>query len=87
MIPLELSGPRVTARVAAGGQAVPADKLAARYERLWPNVAAAVPHCHSVVFWDNSRDDGPVQVATYRYGVADHPPVWPSWAPEPLVSL
>jgi len=87
MIPLELSGPRVAARVAAGGHSVPTDKLAARYERLWPNVVAAVTHCHCVVFWDNSHDDGPVRVATYRYGVADHPPMWPAWAPEPLATL
>ena len=84
MIPLGLSGPRVAARVAAGGHDVPTDKLAARYERLWPLVAQAVPQCHRAVFYDNSSDDGPVGVAAYRYGTADYPPCWPRWAPEVL---
>lgn len=87
MIPLELCGPRVAARVAAGGHAVPAGKLAARYERLWSNISAAVPRCRSTVFWDNSADDGPVPVATLRYGMHDHRPSWPTWTPEPLTHL
>src|SRR3546814_13947716 len=40
MIPVELSGRRVAARVAAGGHDVPTEKLASRYERLWPLVVA-----------------------------------------------
>ena len=87
MIPLELSGPRVAARVAGGGHSVPAGKLAGRYERLWPNVVAAVPLCHRVVFWDNAADDGPVEVAALRHGVADYPPRWPTWAPGPVTAL
>jgi predicted ABC-type ATPase len=87
MIPLALSGPRVLARVAAGGHDVPVEKLASRYERLWPHVAAAVGHCHRVVFYDNSADHGPIEVASYRYGVADYLPRWPRWTPESLLSL
>lgn len=87
MIPLELSGPRVAARVAAGGHHVPTEKLAARFARLWPHVAAAVPHCHRSAFYDNSRDDGPVEVAAYRYGVRDYPPRWPDWIPDALRAL
>jgi predicted ABC-type ATPase len=87
MIPQALSGPRVAARVASGGHDVPADKLASRYSRLWPHVAAAVPQCHRAVFYDNSADDGPTEVASYRYGVADYPPRWPRWTPEPLLAL
>ncbi len=87
MIPLELSGPRVTARVAAGGHDVPGEKLAARYERLWPNVAAAMPRCHHTVVHDNSSDNGPHEVASYRYGIADYAPRWPHWTPEPLLAL
>jgi predicted ABC-type ATPase len=86
MIPLELSGPRVAARVAAGGHSVPARKLAARYERLWPNVAAAVPQCHRIVFWDNAADEGPDEVAAFRHGVPDYPPRWPTWTPEPITA-
>lgn len=85
LIPLSLSGPRVAKRVEAGGHDVPADKLASRYERIWPLVAAAAPHCYRAIFWDNAADDGPYEVASYRYGVADYPPRWPVWTPEPLL--
>jgi predicted ABC-type ATPase len=87
MIPLELSSPRVAARVDAGGHSVPADKLAARYERLWPNIVAAMPDCYRTVFWDNAEDDGPVEVAAYRHGVPDYPPRWPTWTPTSLSAL
>lgn len=87
MIPLELSGPRVGARVAAGGHDVPIGKLAERYRRLWVHVAAAVPRCHRAVFYDNSRDDGPFEVAAFRYGVADYAPRWPSWSSPALLAL
>lgn len=50
MIPLHLSSQRVTARVAAGGHDVPADKLTSRYQRLWPLVATAAPHCYRTIF-------------------------------------
>jgi predicted ABC-type ATPase len=84
MIPLVLSSRRVAARVASGGHDVPSDKLASRYARLWSHVAAAVPHCHRAVFYDNSADDGPREIASYRYGVADYPSRWPAWTPAPL---
>lgn len=86
MIPLELSGPRVDVRIAAGGHSVPPSKLASRYERLWPNVASAVPSCHRAVFWDNSSDHGPFEVASYRQGVPDYPSRWPSWTPKVIES-
>src|SRR3546814_8471527 len=84
MIPVELSGRRVAARVAAGGHDVPTEKLASRYERLWPLVVAAVPHCHRAVFYDNSADDGPTEVASYRYGLPDHTSRSPRCTPPPL---
>lgn len=87
MIPLILSGPRVAARVSSGGHDVPDDKLATRFARLWPHVVIAVPHCHRAVFYDNAVDDGPSEVASYRYGVPDYVPRWPRWAPEPLRAL
>ncbi len=85
LIPLALSGPRVATRVGAGGHDVPAEKLASRYERIWPLIAAAAPLCYRAIFWDNATDDGPYEVASYRYGVADYPPRWPEWTPEPLL--
>ena len=66
---------------------MPAGKLAARYERLWPNVATVVPHCYRAVFYDNAADHGPFEVASFRYGIADYPPRWPRWAPAPLLAL
>jgi predicted ABC-type ATPase len=81
MIPERLCAPRVAARAAAGGHDVPTDKLSARYARLWPLIAAAVPHSHRAGFYDNARDDGPTEVASFRYGVADYAPRWPDWAP------
>jgi predicted ABC-type ATPase len=87
MIPLALSAPRVAARVAAGGHDVPIEKLAPRYARLWHHVVAVVPHCHRAVFYDNALDDGPVEVGSFRYGVADAPARWPSWTPATLLVL
>ncbi len=87
MIPLELSGPRVAARVASGGHDVPPQKLQARFERLWPLVAVAVRSCHRAVFYDNSGDDGLVEVASVRYGVTDYPPRWPRWTPAALLPV
>jgi predicted ABC-type ATPase len=85
MIPLELSEPRVAARVAAGGHDVPADRIASRYHRLWPLVAMAAPKCRRAVFYDNSADAGPVEVASTRYGLHDYPPRWPDWTPKALL--
>jgi len=87
MVPLELSVRRVAARVEAGGHDVPADKINARYERIWPNVVAAVERCRRSVFYDNSHDAGPIEVAAFRFGLADYPPRWPQWTPEDLRSL
>ncbi|MEE9415741.1 MAG: zeta toxin family protein [Acidimicrobiales bacterium] len=87
MIPLTLSGPRVAARFASGGHDVPVAKLEPRYQRLWPHVVTAVPQCHRAVFYDNSSDDGPSEVASYRYAVADYSPRWPDWTPASLLAL
>jgi predicted ABC-type ATPase len=87
MIPLVLSQLRVGARVLSGGHDVSASKLAPRFERLWPLIAAASPHCYRTVFYGNAGDEGPTEVAAYRFGVADYEPRWPAWTPEPLISL
>ncbi|TVR22871.1 MAG: ATPase [Nitriliruptor sp.] len=87
MIPLELSSRRVASRVAVGGHDVPTGKLASRYRRLWPLVAVAAPHCYRTLFWNNAADNGPFEVASYRYGTADYPPRWPAWTPQPLLEL
>jgi predicted ABC-type ATPase len=82
MIPLELSGPRVAARVESGGHSVPADKLADRHRRIWPLVAQVVPVCWRAIFYDNSADSGPAEVASFRVGIADYEPRWPTWTPD-----
>ena len=87
LIPLELSAPRVRTRVASGGHDVPFEKLASRYERLWPLIVTAVPSSHRAVFYDNASDFGPDEVASYRYGIPDYAPRWPTWTPDELRSL
>ena len=87
MIPLALSELRVGARVRNGGHDVPATKLAPRYERVWPLVAVATQRCYRAVFYDNAVDEGPTEVAAYRFGIADYQPRWPPWTPGPLLAL
>jgi predicted ABC-type ATPase len=84
MVPEELSVARVAYRVANGGHDVPVDKISARYRRLWPIVADAVPLADSATFWDNSRHDGPRSVALFSDGLVVGNPNWPSWTPETL---
>jgi len=86
MVPVELSAHRVAARVAAGGHDVPAEKITSRYGRIWPNVVAAVGRCRRSVFYDNSADAGPVEIAAFRTGLADYPPRWPGWSPDALLT-
>lgn len=87
LIPEGLCRPRVAVRARAGGHDVPVDKLAARDARLWPLVASVVPRCHRAGFYDNSRDDGPVEAAAFRSGIADYVPRWAEWTPEALTRL
>ncbi len=87
MIPLNLSGQRVAARVLNGGHDVPQAKLPSRYERLWPLIATATPDCYRATFYDNAEDGGPSEAASFRFGVPDYQPRWPRWTPRPLRSL
>ena len=87
MIPLALSAPSV--RSTRGGRRTRrAGRQATRPLRTPPqNVVSALPHCHRSVFYDNSTNDGPNEVASFRYGFADYPSRWPTWIPEPLLEL
>lgn len=85
LIPEQLAVPRVAARVAAGGHAVPEDKIRSRFRRVWPLVAEAIPRAHSAQVWDNSRYDGPDEVALFASGMPIGPCRWPDWTPGPLV--
>ena len=84
LVPEELAVRRVAHRVAAGGHPVPEDKIRGRYARLWPLVAAAIERADAAHVWDNSRHDGPAEVALFSGGTAIGPCTWPTWAPEPL---
>jgi predicted ABC-type ATPase len=87
MVPEELSVSRVAYRVANGGHDVPVEKIRARYRRLWPIVAEAVPIVDSATVWDNSRHDGPRIVALFSDGLIVGSPNWPSWSPRAMTDL
>lgn len=84
MIPEELAVQRVAHRVANGGHAVPEDKIRQRYQRLWPLVVDAIGRADTARVWDNSRRDGPVEVALFAQGMPVGPCPWPPWTPQPL---
>ena len=84
MVPEELAVARVAARVAAGGHAVPEDKIRGRYQRLWPLVADAIGWADTATAYDNTTRDGPRPVAVWSHGFAVGDPAWPGWAPAPL---
>lgn len=86
MVPEPLAVARVQARVAAGGHAVPTQKITACYRRLWDLVADAVGLVDTASFWDNARRDGPALVAFFEDGFIVGAPSWPLWAPPALVS-
>lgn len=88
MVPEELAVARVASRVAAGGHPVAEDKVRARYERLWPLVAAAARQVDSATVYDNSRARTPFRVvATLRRGRVMGTPTWPAWTPNALRDL
>lgn len=81
MVPEDLSVQRVAHRVASGGHAVPEDKIRQRYQRLWPLVIEAIGRTDTARVWDNSRRDGPVEVALFAHGMPVGPCTWPTWTP------
>jgi predicted ABC-type ATPase len=86
MIPEDLAVERVVHRVAAGGHAVPPNKILERHRRLWSVVADAVPHCDGVTVYDGSGRRGPRIVAQISGGDVIGSPSWPEWAPRQLTS-
>lgn len=85
MVPEELSVARVAARVAAGGHAVPEDRVRSRWHRLWANVADMIDLADSAEVFDNSGP-APVTVATFVAGDLVGARRWPAWTPEALES-
>lgn len=86
LIPEALAIHRVRYRVAAGGHAVPEEKIRERYHRLWPLVAEAIGMADIATAYDNSSATGPKIVAQFAGGAQIGGPAWPAWAPEALVS-
>lgn len=88
LIPRSLPVRRVASRVAAGGHDVPAEKVLARYDRLWGRVATMVSTATTVRFYDNSSAQAPFQVvAEYHDGRPVYGPRWPTWTPAALRGL
>ena len=52
--------------------------------RLWPLVAAAIARADVAHVWDNSRLDGPEEVALFAAGMPIGACRWPSWTPDEL---
>ena len=84
LVPEELAVQRVAFRVADGGHGVPEPKIRSRYQRLWPLVAAAITRADTAHVWDNSRHDGPVEVALLASGMPIGACRWPTWTPSAL---
>lgn len=74
----EESMERIRNRVAHGGHDIPSDAVLRRFDSRWENVAAVLPYCDEVVFYDNYN--GFVEVAEYRNGElilkGDYRPKW-----------
>ncbi len=85
----ELSALRVRSRVIAGGHDVPADRIAARYERLRKNVKVALTFVDLAVVVDNSALDRPLYpVAVVGQGrIVDQKTPLRWWAEEVLSGL
>jgi predicted ABC-type ATPase len=86
VVPEELAVQRVAFRVASGGHSVPEAKIRSRYERLWPLVASAIESADTAHVWDNSRYDGPAEIALFAAGTPIGPCLWPDWTPSELTS-
>lgn len=85
----ELSALRVQSRVLAGGHNVPADKIAARFDRMRKNVKNALSFVDFAIIVDNSALDHPMRpVASAANGrILHRESSLPWWAKEVLASL
>jgi predicted ABC-type ATPase len=86
LVPEQLAVQRVAHRVAAGGHGVPEEKTRNRYARLWPLVADAIARADLAHVFDNSRVDGPDEVAMFAGGFAVGACRWPDWTPTDLAN-
>jgi predicted ABC-type ATPase len=86
LVPEELAVQRVAFRVASGGHDVPEEKIRARFGRLWPLVVTAIERADVTHVWDNSRFDGPEEVALFATGIPIGACRWPAWTPAELTA-
>lgn len=85
MVPLAATLSRVAFRAEHGGHGVPAEKVRARYDRLWALVAQARSFADVTDFFDNSKSESPFRlVAKYDRGRLVGQSDWPTWTPEDL---
>lgn len=86
LIPKALAIARVENRVENGGHSVPAEKIAARYDRLWEQVASGIATVDEARVFDNSRARSPFRlVAHYVSSTPLRAPTWPDWTPSELL--
>ena len=84
MVPEELAVVRARLRHEHGGHAVPEDKVRSRYQRVWPNVQAAIALVDEAIIYDNSYAQRPFQIcARYRNARLIGEAHWPNWSPLP----
>lgn len=57
---------RIANRVKKGGHNIPAEDVKRRYENRFENLAAILPYCDEVHFYDN--ENGFVDIGEYRNG-------------------
>lgn len=86
LVPEAVSVLRVAHRVAAGGHAVPEDKIRGRYRRLWPLVVEAIGRVDQATVYDTASGT-PAPVARFAGGMPVGAVRWPGWAPPPLTEL
>ena len=85
LVPEALAVARVASRIEAGGHSVPRTKVRARYRRLWPLVAEAMPIVDTALVYDNSRISPAFRlIATLERGVLLGDADWPRWTPRAL---
>lgn len=88
LVPEDLAVARVANRVAFGGHDVPEEKIRARFQRLWPIVAAAISVADAALVYDSSRVKPAFRlVAAFDHGSLIGRSEWPAWTPAPLLGI
>lgn len=82
LVPLALTQVRVQLRHQQGGHSVPSDKVAERYQRLWPLITQAIAQADTATVYDNGSSRTPYRVAArYERGRLLGEALYPAWSP------